>query len=238
MAQVTNELEQATDAIYGLIFGGQDDLDATIEGLPFSLGSAAVGDLPQLRATLRRQALNTGVSGGTALSTCYPNTLSALSQLTEATKDEIVGDFLASDHFAEATVHGLHGPGISIEEAFYEFARPLLVERDRWVLEHEFTSVLLKLLAANESPAFTVRRPAVRNNGQALVAVVGYPAEIATKLFPNSRTGRHYQMYAAVNGRYISGKVSESLASCVLSGKADNTAAKEVSQLRELGLVA
>lgn len=131
--------------------------------------------------------------------------------------DTLIERFLETAVFREFRDVAFAGPGISVEEAFFDFLatdKELLgTDPDRrCLLQHEFLTVLVSSLVINRHPDFEIRTPLLQRNGACAYAIVPYPAQFSSGLRgrpERASTGidRHY-LYAAPSGAYVSGPVT------------------------------
>jgi hypothetical protein len=206
-------------------------------------------DHDELVATARRIVHNvlkgnTRSSGG--LLAVYPLTLARL-RARRVTPEKVVEAFLESKHFDDYKELPYCGVGLSIEEAFFRFAKQSLVPRrrtvDRAILRHEFLNAIMAILAASPRPHFIIRsRQLVRHNGAAYFSVQTYNRRVLealhTPLVPGRRT-TDYLYAATADGRFVHGAITRSVAGLLTAnrGATHSESADLRKRLAELGLV-
>jgi hypothetical protein len=229
--------EPLQDALYRLLhhrsfrsdwIAGRHDalgLEPRVLGL---LRAIDVDELQTLSASICRNLLRGELRLEGGLKATFAETLSLLERAGYPPL-EIIYRFAESPEYAGARQLPYPGPGVSVEEALFDFLRreeSLLASAPgaSLMLTHEFLTGMLAILVQNPEPSFELGSSLIRWNGAAHVAVLRYPIGFARGLTERAiaqadDSGQVIYLYAAAPGRLLRGPTSAVVAALVERGR-------------------
>jgi hypothetical protein len=171
-------------------------------------------DPAQLRhvVALIRRGLADGSLGGMGIVDHFPRTLEHLAP-GGYDAEAVMARFTRSKAFGDVNCLGLSAAGISTVEGFFTWAQSELSGASAHaLLQLEFATAMMKLLAPTPDPAFTVRSPLIRRLPRGHLAVLDHRAALPD---PDARPASPY-LVAAVSNRYVEGRVGDVVAATLL----------------------
>lgn len=173
-------------------------------------------DMHELEKLARavRDGLLRGSLGGLGIGDSFVNTIAALG----GTTNEVADRFLAASvsqrpDWLPIDCTGRRA-GVSVLEAFYGWAATELAQRPSELCraQQEFAVALLTALTRTPRPGFLIAWPQVHAGTQGWYCVL----DVAEPLNGRHEQPRQPVVYAAIRGRYVSGRVSTSLAAIIM----------------------
>ena len=176
-----------------------------------ALQSIDKAQLVETALAVRSSLLRRSHRGSGGIEQCWPQTLVAWRAQHEDEDLQVLAErFMESPAFEDYREIPHTGLGLCMEEALYRFFEASHTG-DRVVREREFLAGMCKALALNPDPAFLVHAPLRRApHGWFAVSSGGAP-----------------QLFAALEGRYLSGSLTPFLAQLLLSANSPHQTAAQ-----------
>ncbi|MCA9710148.1 MAG: hypothetical protein KDK70_30190, partial [Myxococcales bacterium] len=166
-----------------------------------------------------RDGLLRGSLGGLGIAGAFPETLAALGGDPPRSVEQFLADTQGKGPGGVPIDGTGRGAGICVLEAFHGWAAARLAARPTAVLraQHELATALLTALARTPRPGFVVRWSLVHAGPRGSACVL----DAARALTSPESLPAEPVVYAALGGRYATGRVSSALAAVVLDAVLD-----------------
>lgn len=214
---------ELNDALYRLLFS-ETYREAFLSGKMESLGLSseaaaqlAVIDKDELQSAssiIVRDLLSGNIadSKSRGLAAKFPRTFAMLASRGVGLR-KALSVFMESPEFLSYREVPFAGAGISIEEAFHRFlaAAPCpfqMTSVELAVAQHEFLSILLKILVASPDPLFSIGDGRIRRRGDRYMAFASYRSESAEAVLQKPAPGGGILVaYGATPAGFFCGRV-------------------------------